>query len=75
MRLLTLTITEVQEVIDKMEKESKALKKELFQLAWFMRGSLSFTEAFMLDIQDREIISKIIEENLDLTEKTKLPFF
>jgi NTP pyrophosphatase (non-canonical NTP hydrolase) len=72
---LTLTITEVQEVIDKMEKESKALKKELFELAWYMRGGLSITESYMLDVQDREIMSSIVKEHMEITEKTKLPFF
>lgn len=72
---MTLTITEVQEVIDKMEKESKALKKELFELAWYMRGGLSFSEAYMLDVQDREILSSIISEHLDVTKETKMPFF
>jgi hypothetical protein len=40
-----------------------------------MRGGLSFTEAYELDIGDREILGKIIEENLDTTKKTQLPFF
>ena len=40
-----------------------------------MRGSLSFSEAYDLEIDDREILSKIIEDNLDTTKKTQLPFF
>lgn len=40
-----------------------------------MRGGLSFTEAYMLDYQDREIISKIIEENLEVAKDSGLPFF
>lgn len=75
MRLLTLTISEIELEIVKMENESKALKKEIFKMSWFMRGGLSFTEAYMLDTQDREIIAKIIEENLDLTKSSQMPFF
>lgn len=40
-----------------------------------MRGSLSIEQAFMLDYNDRMIISDIIEENLETTKETKLPFF
>lgn len=40
-----------------------------------MRGSLSFSEAFELSIEDREIIGKIIEDNLETTKESKLPFF
>ena len=72
---MTLSIPEIEEEIDKMERESKALKQEIFKLSWFMRGGLSFTEAYMLDSQDREIIGKIIEDNLEMTKASKLPFF
>lgn len=72
---MTLDVPEIESEIAKMENESKALKKELFKMSWFMRGGLSFTEAYMLDQQDREIISKIIEENLDLTKSSQMPFF
>lgn len=58
-----------------MERESKALKKDLFKLTWYMRGGLSFTEAYMLDYQDREIISKIVEENLEVAKESGMPFF
>jgi len=40
-----------------------------------MRGSLTFDEAFQLDYESREIISKIIEENLETTNKSGLPYF
>ncbi len=40
-----------------------------------MRGSLSIEQAFMLDIQDREIISEIIKDNLETTKESGLPFF
>lgn len=40
-----------------------------------MRGSLSVEEAFQLDNEDRLIMFKIIEENLETTKKTGLPFF
>jgi hypothetical protein len=40
-----------------------------------MRGGLSFTEAFLLTIEDREIIGKIIEDNLETAKKTSMPFF
>ena len=40
-----------------------------------MRGGLSYTEAMNLSMQERDIISDIIKENLDTTKKTKMPFF
>ena len=72
---MNLTIEEIEEVVKDLEKDSKALKKELYKLCWYMRGSLSVEEAFQLDFESREIIVSIIDENLKTTEKTKMPFF
>jgi hypothetical protein len=40
-----------------------------------MRGSISIDQAFSMDYDDRAIVSKIIEENLETTKETQLPFF
>jgi hypothetical protein len=75
MRLLTLTVAEIQEVVQEMEEESKALRKELYKMSWYMRGALSIEEAFMLTMDDRLIIADIIKDNLETTKETRLPFF
>jgi len=72
---LTLNIEEIQALVKQYEKESKAMRTELYKLAWYMRGALSIEQAFMLDVQDREIISEIIKENLETTKESGLPFF
>lgn len=72
---MSLTLEEIQELSDKMEKQTKALKNQLYKLCWYMRGSLSFSEAFDLSLEDIEIISEIIKDNLDTTKKTQMPFF
>jgi hypothetical protein len=58
-----------------MDKQVKALKAELLRMCWYMRGSISYDDAMMLSIQERETIGKIIKENIETTQKTKLPFF
>jgi hypothetical protein len=40
-----------------------------------MRGGVTIEEAYQLDNEDRTILFKIIEENLETTKKTGLPFF
>ena len=72
---MTLTIEEIHAEINQLDKESKALKTDLYKLAWFMRGSLTIEQAFQLDQEAREIIAELIEENLEVTKKTQLPFF
>jgi hypothetical protein len=40
-----------------------------------MRGGLSYEEAYFLGPEEREVISKVVEENIEITKKTQLPFF
>jgi hypothetical protein len=40
-----------------------------------MRGSISFDEAMQLSLPDREEIAKLINDNLETTKKTGLPYF
>jgi len=75
MRLLTMSMDEIQDEVKSLENESKALIKELYKMAWFMRGALSIEQAYMMCIDDRMIISDIINENLETTKESGLPFF
>lgn len=70
-----MTMAEIQAEVNNMEKESKALKTELYKLAWFMRGGISLEELYMIDTNDREILSELIKENLETTKNSGLPFF
>jgi hypothetical protein len=72
---LTLTNEEIVELIESYDKESKALRHELLKTCWYMRGSISFDEAMMLSFDDREMINKIIKDNLETTKESGMPFF
>lgn len=61
--------------LDSLEKESKALKKEILQLCWYMRGSVSYSEAMEMSPSEREIIVKIVKDNLETAKKSGMPFF
>ena len=58
-----------------MEKEVKGIKQEAIKLSWYMRGGLTYDQAMSLSLQDRELISLLIKENLETTKKSGLPFF
>jgi len=44
-------------------------------LSWFMRGGLSYDDAMMLSVSERENLNKLIKDNLETTKKSGLPFF
>lgn len=45
------------------------------KLAWFMRGGISFTDIMNMSHDEIQNINKIIDENMETTKKSKLPFF
>lgn len=59
---------------DRLDKEARAIKKEVLKMCWYMRG-LSYSEAMNLSWEEREIVGEIIKDNLETTKKTGLPFF
>jgi len=72
---LTLTREEIVDLLEKYDHESKAIRKEALKFTWYMRGGVSYNEAMALSSQEREIVAAIIKENIEITEKSKLPFF
>ena len=72
---MSLGFAGIQELSDRMDLETKALKNELYRVCWYMRGALSVTEAFDLSNEDLQILSSIIKDNLETTKKSGLAFF
>jgi hypothetical protein len=72
---LVLDINGINELVKDYELESKAIKDELFRICWYMRGGVTYSESLMLGREEREVISKIIEKNLETTKESGLPFF
>lgn len=75
MRLLTMSAEDMLNYFTQLERESKALKQEVLKLCWYMRGAISYDEGMMLALEDRNQITKLINENLETSKKTGMPFF
>lgn len=72
---MTLNNDDIVRLLEGYEKESKAYKEEALRLSWYMRGGLSYDDAMMLSSTERDIIGKIIKDNLDITKKSGMAFF
>jgi hypothetical protein len=57
------------------ERDVRALKDDALRMSWYMRGGLSYDDAMMLSVTERELIGKIIKDNMETTQKSRLPFF
>ena len=75
MRLLTLDSEGIKRLLEQMEEDCANIKQDSLKMAWFMRGGISYTDILNLSIDERKAINKIIEENLETTKNSQLPFF
>lgn len=62
-------------MIQQFDNDIKAIKSELLKLCWYMRGGLGYNESHLLTYEERELIGKLIAENLETTKTSGLPFF
>lgn len=58
-----------------MDSESIAIKQNAIKMAWYMRGGVSYVDILNMSSDERNTISELIEENLDTTKKSGMPFF
>jgi len=75
MRVLSWSVKQILDEVKTLEGQSKQFKFELTKLCWYMRGGLSLEDAYYLCQEDRELIADLIEENLDTTKRSGMPFF
>lgn len=66
--------SQIEEFLKSFDNEIKSIKDEIFRISWFMRGGVSSHDLFHVYSQeDRDIMNKIIKENIENTKNTKLP--
>jgi hypothetical protein len=58
-----------------MEKETVDIRREALQMAWYMRGGITYEQALSLSVNERGLISELIKDHLETTKKSGLPFF
>jgi hypothetical protein len=44
-------------------------------MSWFMRGGATYEDVMQMSHHERELIGELIKENIETTNKTKLPWF
>jgi len=72
-KLVKLTDQDIMNEMGRMGNETKELANELLKMIWFMRGSISYEEAWNLTSHEKQCIGKIIESNIDISKKINHP--
>lgn len=75
MKLLHLDHQQMKKLGEDMWKEATDLKALAMKLAWYTRGSMQYVDVLNLSKEEVDKLNKLIDQNLDTTKKTKLPFF
>jgi hypothetical protein len=75
MRLLDLDSEGIKGLLDQLETECMDIKKSAMKMAWYMRGGMTYTDILNMSTPERQAVAKLIEDNLETTKKTNLPFF
>lgn len=57
-----------------MEKEVDGIKQHALKLAWHMRGGATYDDILNMSTSERNSISKLIQDNMETTKKTNIPF-
>ena len=65
---------QIREIVRKLDNQAKGIKEEVFRISWFMRGGVSSDDLlWKYSVEDREIMSKVIESNVENTKNSKMP--
>ncbi len=75
MKLLRLGPEGVQKLIDDMDKECEAIKKNALSLSWYMRGGATYEDVLNMSAMERQAINALVEDHLETTKKSQMPFF
>lgn len=71
---MSLDDNEIKTLADDFENEIKGIKDTAYRVSWHMRGGVSVEQfLYEMDIEDREIIQKIIKENIENTKTARMP--
>jgi len=62
-------------LVEQLEKDCRTIKTTAIKHVWFMRGGVSYEDMMNMSPAERLAISELIEENLETTKRTNLPFF
>lgn len=66
--------SDLESYFNSLELGTKQIKDDIFRICWYMRGGISADDLFnVFSFEDREILNKIINDNIEATKKSGLP--
>lgn len=70
-----MTNDQMEKFTNDLVKQIKSIRTNAFKIGWFMRGSVSYVDLMNMSAEEIDSMNEVIDENLETTKKTKMPFF
>jgi hypothetical protein len=70
-----MSMEEIEKLTDSMVKEIDGLDRNALKMSWYMRGGVSYNDIMNMTSKQVDALNSIIDENLETTKKSKMPFF
>lgn len=66
--------SDLEDFLKSFDQHILEIKEEIFKISWYMRGGVTSHDLFFVySFEDRDIMSKLIKDNIDATKKSGLP--
>lgn len=75
MKLLSLTFDQIEKLTTSMVEEIDRLDRNAIKMSWYMRGGITYNDIMNMTGKQVDSLNSVIEENLETTKKSKMPFF
>ncbi len=65
--------SDIEELVNSLELDTKQIKDEIFRISWYMRGGVSSQDLMhVYGYEDRQIMNEIIKENIEITKNSRM---
>ena len=71
--MITAEPSEVAENFEEMASDARDIKKQVIEICWYMRGSVTHDQAWQLTYEDKKIIGEFIKENQEKFKNSMTP--
>jgi hypothetical protein len=71
--LITAEPSEVANYFEEMASDARDIKKQVIEICWYMRGSVTHDQAWQLTYEDKKIIGEFIKENQEKFKNSMTP--
>lgn len=66
---------EITKLTDDMTREKMSISFNAQRLSWYFRGGIDYIDIMNMSQEEIDNLNKIVDDNMETTKKTKLPFF